>query len=100
MCRRRLDARRGPWSAVPVRSQAVGTQPAPQGRPADAEAPRGLGELALRHFERVEDGLALALRQRGTVFPVRQEHHLTQLDRTLFQGSSPAAEADEPITQV
>src|SRR5690348_12682177 len=64
----------GARASVSVVAQTVGAQPAPQRRATDAEPSRGLGELALRHFEGVEDRLPLALRQGGAMFAVRQEH--------------------------
>src|SRR5438046_9908178 len=64
---RRSGARGGASASVPVVAQAVGAQPAPQRRATDAEPPRGLGELALRHCEGGQDGLSLALRPGGAL---------------------------------
>src|SRR6266576_202024 len=97
---RRSGARGGASASVPVVAQAVGAQPAPQRRATDAEAPRGLGELALRHCEGVQDSLSLALRQRGAMLAVRQKHDFTELDRALLQRPRASAERDEPVTQV
>src|SRR2546426_6150012 len=96
-----LGARRGPGAPVPVGPEPIGSQPAPQRGSADAEPSRGLGQLPMRHLERVEDGLALALGQRRAVSAgAGQKHHFTELERALLQRACPAAEGHEPLAQI
>src|SRR5882762_411740 len=95
-----LDARRGPGASVPIGPEPIGSQPAPQGRTTDAEPSRGFGQFAVRHLERVENGVALALGQRRAVSAVRQEHDFTELERALLQRSRPASERNQPLAQV
>src|SRR2546422_10762866 len=95
-----LDVRRAPGASVPVGPEPIGSQPAPQRGAADTEPSRSLGQLAVRRLERVEDGLALSHGQRRALSAVRQEHHFTELERALLQGSCPASERNEPLAQV
>src|SRR5881396_2275813 len=89
-----LGARSGAAPSVPVRSQPVGPQPTPQRGAADPEAARRLGQLPVGALESVENRLALALRQRADVVAVREEHRLAELQRSLFQRPTAAAERD------
>src|SRR5439155_1136609 len=95
---RRSGARGGASASVPVVAQAVGAQPAPQRRATDAKAPRGLGELPLRHCEALQHGQPLALPQRGAMLAVPQEHHFTELQRALLPRPLPSA-ARQELTQ-
>src|SRR5205823_12263703 len=98
--RRALGARARHVASLPVGSQPVGAQPAPQGGTADPEPTSGLGQLAVRDLERVEDGLPLALGQPAAVIALRQEHRLAELYGALLQGARAAAECHEPLAQV
>src|SRR5439155_350306 len=94
-----LDPRRGPGGSVVVGPEPIGSQPAPQRGTADTEPSRRLGQLAVRHLERVEDGLAFALGQGLALSAVRQKHHFTEPKGALLQGAGSAAELNGALAQ-
>src|SRR5690349_10601448 len=79
-----LDARRGADAPV-AGAQPVRLEAPPQRGPADAEPPGRLGEPAARASQRVDDGLALSLRQCARLLGLRQEYRLAQARCTRAQ---------------
>src|SRR3989441_5687060 len=74
------DARGGAPASTAVGLQAVGLETPPQGGAADAEAPGGFGEPAVRAVEHLDDRLALPLGQRRGLLGARVRQH-TDLGR-------------------
>src|SRR5947208_1240385 len=85
------DARGGAPASTAVGLQAVGLETPPQGGAADAEAPGGFGEPAVRAVEHLDDRLALPLGQRRGLLGARVRQH-TDLGRSR-------AERHDPRTQ-
>src|SRR5713226_7569389 len=98
--RRALGAHGGALSRPLAGPQPVGPQPAPQRGAADPESACRLGQLALRDLERIEDRLALLLRERPGLVATRQEHHLPELRRALLQRARPAAQRHQALAQL
>src|SRR2546425_5489263 len=66
-------------------AQPVGLQAAPQRRAADTEPSCRLGEPAAGALQRVDDRLALPLRQRARLLRPRQEDHFPETRGTRAQ---------------
>src|SRR6266571_1786432 len=90
------EGRMLPSSAEAV--QAVGLEPAPQRRAADAEPARRLRELAACVLQRLDDRLPLAVGQR--LRPGGEDRRLADRLRAALQGGEPGTKGLQPVADI